>query len=195
MSITPATLPAQNVVNDPKIVSILYSNNLIPSEVPYREDTDANMVATSSMTPHAAQGNVPGEPPPPPPPPLMQVSSHQLNSGIDHGNDRGHEHGRRRKHVASRLRAIFARGSSAHDGASSTAKSSSESSSVTSSPESSQPSTPGAMLGSQLTSTSTREWPERPPDRSTGAIPKATKGVVNTLRPETIGRVVRCAAT
>lgn len=34
------------------------------------------------------------------------------------------------------------------------------------------------------------EWPQRPPERPTGAIPKATDAVVSALRPGTVGRIV-----
>jgi hypothetical protein len=38
---------------------------------------------------------------------------------------------------------------------------------------------------------SQRDWPERPPERKTGTIPKATKGIVDALSPAMIGRIVK----
>jgi hypothetical protein len=36
-----------------------------------------------------------------------------------------------------------------------------------------------------------KDWPERPPERKTGTIPKATKGIVDALSPGMIGRIVK----
>jgi hypothetical protein len=55
---------------------------------------------------------------------------------------------------------------------------------------SSSASEPGSP-SSRSTASSQRDWPERTPERKTGTIPKATKGIVDALSPAMIGRIVK----
>jgi hypothetical protein len=61
---------------------------------------------------------------------------------------------------------------------------------VSSHSSSSHGSTGGTDSGS-ASHASSSEWPERPPERATGAIPKVTKGIVGALRPGNIGRIMK----
>lgn len=56
--------------------------------------------------------------------------------------------------------------------------------SASSSASASKPGTPHSH-------SSNSEWPERPPERKTGTIPKATRGIVDALSPAMIGKIVK----
>jgi hypothetical protein len=55
---------------------------------------------------------------------------------------------------------------------------------------SSSASEPGSP-SSRSTTSSQKDWPDRPPERKTGTIPKATKGIVDALSPGMIGKIVK----